>query len=1602
MNLASLLLGLLMAAPPPGTPGPPGHVPGAEAVRVHRPIRADTSAPLRGLIAADRLRRPLHDDAVVKPREVANRRGAPATASAAPTEPAFDPLVQRSPSEQRAPALMLSVPGFSNADNVALNGGQIAPADPNGDVGLVYYIQYMNAGWSVFDKTDGSLVAGPFRGNSFWLGFGGRCESDNAGDPIVLYDEFADRWLFAQFAAPIESEGRQCVAVSATSDPFGAYHRYEFAVPFLDYPKMGVFTDGGGHSGYYFGSNNFGGTNGSFSGVSLAVMERDAMLAGAAAPAFIEVALPPTDDELFFTVQPGHLEGPLLPPAGTCNRFVMLWDDEIWSVDPQPTDAYQVWQLCPDFAAPGNSTLSGPVRVDAGIDFDMELCQFANCIRQPGTNQRLDALSQFTMYRAALRASPTAAPDTLRLVVSGSVDVGNNQAGLHWAELDLTSTPVVINQGTFAPGGDSRWLPSIAMDVEGNLGIGYSRGGSQKAPSIYVTGRELGDPPNTLQDERACFDGAGVQTGTGRWVDYSSISVDPVDGCTFWYTTQYMPVTSPRNWGTRICAFQFPSCGNPRAVVQITSGNHRQDACAGSPLTPLSLDVLLSTGAGGSVTLGVAEVPPGFGVAYTANPVTAPGESTANISIGAVAAGSYRFFLTGDSAGLDQGRAAVDAQVFAAPPSAAAPIEPAFQLDLGTVLTFRWTAVADALRYRVEVDDDAGFGSPLHAVETQDTQISLGGMAAGAAYFWRVVAINPCGEVPSDTAFFTTADNFDHRVLLVDDDDNSPDVRDAFAAALTANALDFDVWDTGNTDDEPLADDLTGYRAVVWFTGDELDVPVGPSADSELVLSEFLDSGGCLLLSSQDYAFRAVGIDNPPNAFIRDYLGVASIDQDAGYDSVTGAGDYADIEEQVLDYPAAGISLNVSNYGDLFEPAPPAVTALVADTGAGSRTAAVEHDSGVFHTLYLGFPLPTVPEPPVRERLIEEFLVERCDALVGLSFGSMAGTVTSAGSGRPLPGARIRASRGGTTFTAVSDDAGGYRFPRLAPGYYELAVSLPHAPASEPLTNVRVLTDVETTQDFVLAGPELSYALSPLTATLGLDGFTSRELVLSNPGTATVTFATQAGNYAFGLPDPEPPAPSAQSILVRSSTGLAAALEAPRPQTSAPMPRLPGDVLYTGTYPAEGSPLGITMAPDGTVWVADLYSGVTQRYDQDLQPTGTVNDPIGPRDLVNATSGIAYDTVNDTLWWLDTAVPQLVEGDRSGVATGRTIAIEVGIGGFPAGVEYDIERDAFVYLDIVTDDIWAVNRQGVPLAGYPVPQTGFDTGARVFGNGLDVVDGWLDVLVGTDAEHAVTRAVVTDLFGNNSALVTDLTGVGDTFINDLVRSRIDPNAIAYVVGNATRTIYAIEPGHLLLANRWAGVTPAGGTIPAGGETTLQLTWNAERLTFGEYQATLAVAANAINRPPPLPLGLTVVGAPAMAVSLTGYVGADGGDRCLTDGGSEQLAAAAGSPLVLCIILINDGNTALADIDIQLPELGLSGADLLLRRGGDPLPAGQSMVLAHALTQPATPTTVTVNVTATAADAAGQAIPGPDPAAATDQLILADLLFASGFEQHAVD
>jgi hypothetical protein len=447
-----------------------------------------------------------------------------------------------------------------NFDGIATSG--IFPPDTNGDVGPNHYVQMVNVRLNIYDKTGDSQLPGnlPININSLWSGFGGLCQTTNRGDPIVLYDPLANRWLISQFAFAVNASGNpitpfeECIAISQGPNPVtGGWFLYDFNIhptKFNDYPKLGVWPDA-----YYMTANQAGagGNTGAWA------FDRTQMLAG----------LPATFQYVDLTTEgfllPSDLDGATPPPAGSPNYFARFQEGG-------GADRLEIFEFHVDWGTPALTTFTGPTVLNTTA-FDSSMCAgflpSEQCIPQPGTTQGLATLADRLMWRLAYRNFGT--HETL--VANHTVDVdGTDHAGVRWYELRRTGGVwSIFQQGDVAPDATHRWMGSIAMDRDGNMALGYAISSGTTFPGVRYTGRLAGDPVGTMpQGEFTLQAGAGSQTacqavdlgndGTidfcrGRYGDYSAMSVDPVDDCTFWYTQEYVPASGA--WRTRIGAFRF-------------------------------------------------------------------------------------------------------------------------------------------------------------------------------------------------------------------------------------------------------------------------------------------------------------------------------------------------------------------------------------------------------------------------------------------------------------------------------------------------------------------------------------------------------------------------------------------------------------------------------------------------------------------------------------------------------------------------------------------------------------------------------------------------------------------------------------------------------------------------------------------------------------------------------------------------------------------------------------------------------------------------------------------------------------------------------------
>ena len=501
------------------------------------------------------------------------------------------------------------------------------PSDNSLAVGPNHIVQTVNgAGMAVFTKkgkrfdTTGRVLYGPVKANNVFKGFGGNCEARNSGDVVVRYDQLADRWLIvlplfsrgpvrpdqigpappgvaqlsvpgvahqpgpaavlyqppaatptptpvagsrpAQAAGPLGPYS-MCYAISATPDPLGAYYRYEFLRPlFPDYPRPAVWPDG-----YYVPTS----TSDDRISPSVAtekhacVVDRAKMLKGR--PATEQCVLVHNVNFL----NNADLDGKNLPPKGAPNPVLAAGGRQLDTI--LEDDVIHVWQFHVDWKDPKKSSFAGPQVIKVAPYHYLCGGQLTYCVPQPGSELRLDAQGDKLMARVTYRN----VKGRESVVAAHSIDTAAGGGGVRWYEFSFGADKAAARglslhqQGTYAPLGSYRWMPSAATDKFGNIGIGYSFGGSPDFAGQRFAGRLVGDPPGQLTlHETVLVDGEAADGGPGtgrpraqRWQDYAQTAVDPIDDCTIWYVGDYVKKDAT-TYSSRIGAFRMPGCSTKK------------------------------------------------------------------------------------------------------------------------------------------------------------------------------------------------------------------------------------------------------------------------------------------------------------------------------------------------------------------------------------------------------------------------------------------------------------------------------------------------------------------------------------------------------------------------------------------------------------------------------------------------------------------------------------------------------------------------------------------------------------------------------------------------------------------------------------------------------------------------------------------------------------------------------------------------------------------------------------------------------------------------------------------------------------------------------
>lgn len=604
------------------------------------------------------------------------------------------------------------------------------PPDCNGSVGPSHYFQTVNTTYAIYAKT-GTKVAGPTDLN---LVFGSVTGSScNDGDPIILYDDQADRWLFVEFSL-CGSNQYMLIAVSSSPDPTGTYHAYSFDVADTpDYEKMGVWRDG-----YYMATNTDPGSD-------VYVFEREAMIAGAASPKMVAFDNPnrPTSIDGFMCIPPIDNDG-AFAPAGSPGMFIAMNDDAIGG----GSDQLWIYELSVNWTNPAASSFARTQQINVS-PFDSNFGNTWTNIKQPGTTQKLDAIPQVIMNVPQYRNFGT----YQSIVCCHTVDVdGTDHAGIRWYELRKTTGAwSVRQQGTYAPDAHSRWMGSIMLNTTGKIGLGYSISSSTEYPGIRYCGQSsnaYASATNTLDvAEEIIHSGSFSQTNAERWGDYSLLSVDPTDNETFWFTTEY--VGSGDSHKSKIASFKI--LASPTVITQAATSVTATTAALNGSVNPngLATDYYFKWGTTslyGNVT---ATVPAGSGSVNLA--------VNANLT-GLTPGTTYHFALVatngdGTENGSDltfiPGQAEVSTSAITNITATTATGGGNVTTDGGSTVTrgVCWNTAASPTITNAHTTDGTGQGSYTSAIT---------GLIPGTVYHVRAYATNAAGTTYGNDVTFTS------------------------------------------------------------------------------------------------------------------------------------------------------------------------------------------------------------------------------------------------------------------------------------------------------------------------------------------------------------------------------------------------------------------------------------------------------------------------------------------------------------------------------------------------------------------------------------------------------------------------------------------------------------------------------------------------------------------------------------------------------------------------------------------------------------------------------------------------------------------------------
>jgi len=1367
-------------------------------VVLHAPVRVGSS--VRHSLSPRPLREAHADprgsaDAVAPPR-----RTEPAPPRAAREENAPDPVAQKTPGLS-APTELLQFDGASINDDVALFGYGLGITGPNGAVGPDHYFQTISIVFRIFDKS-GNLLLGPLPTYTIWTGLGGICETDRPFGPVVKYDALADRWFISQDAFDNDDETRhQCIAVSTSGDPGGTWARYDFVIdPRASSTRFGIWPEAYYMAAYEYDENDV-------PGIGAYAFDRSAMLAGLPAT-FQYVDVGATHPNTVWGI-PADLDGLVPPPAGSPNFILALGADFI---DGSPEDLVHVWKFHADFEDPESSTFEGPVDVPIA-EFNGLDCGFEGfgpgCVPQRDSPQGLFAFPSVLMYRLAYRNFG----DHESLVTNFTVDVDPGDpehAAIRWFELrDPGGEPVVFQEGTYAPDDSYRFIGSIAMDINGNTALGYSKSDSTIHPSLGVTGRLDGDPPGTMGTETVFFEGPASQNPFfNGWARFDSLVVDPTDGCTFWFTGRYVGEPDPFEEYTRIGAFRFSSCTTG------PSGSIEGTVTAVGTGLPI---------AGARVTAGASETTTDGSGHYR----------FATLPVGSYDMTASRYlYVTGSAAGIAVEEGETTTQDFAlttAPVvllngvvkdgsggmwplyakveiSAAAPGFPGVTLHTDPVSGYYLTSLP-AGDYTMEV------AAVVPGYDPQVAEESLPAAAAnhplGIVKNFALLVSEACVAPGYSSVAEGLAESFDGGVLPP-------------GWSIVNNSLDGGgPWTIAEGGDPcgMFPGNLTGGSGPYALVNSGCD---GAVTDDTELISALIDLSS---LSSAQIRFQDYFLDI-------NYPAIADVDL-----STDGGASWTNVLSQTTS--ANGLKV------------------IDIPSAAGQPDVRVRfHYTGFFSWFWQ----------------VDDIVVGLAGCAAGTG-GLVVGNVHDANTGAGLTGAAVSVLGGPptTSFSTPDDpnqDDGLYILYAEA-GVQTLEASLPgYAPQSQGTT---VIPTSARRLDFNLAAGLLEAGPRPLSARLDPGASGELTLTLTNSGTAPAAFqiseldvpvAGSAASVPSGpFADPEKVALARARVPEgRTPSHFMGDLPAlPHPVVAPPLAA--GEIA--ASYPTGfGQTYGIAFdLQRGDFWVENDDDRRAYRFLTDGTNTGeTIDNSSWVAFFVNDGT---YQSRSDRLWFVNFGgEPCFYELDPAArVPTGSRICPD--FGGFSIdGLAYDPVSDTFYFSDASGGSVYHIDASATVLDSAYV-------GLSISGLAYNPATGHLFALTNHPAGEGSDVYVLDARNGYAETGAFDITDGGSPVLTEFGSGglEIDCAGNLWLIDFLTGTIYEAESGETGVCDvfdvPWLSEEPESGVVgPAafhGAPSALPVTvtFDATLLTPGLRQAQLRFATDTPYALDPVPVDLTV-------------------------------------------------------------------------------------------------------------------------------------------------